>query len=240
MLDEPRRRMTGADEDIGEALVVAQRHVVAGLELLDEIGLEQQRLGVRFGGDEHHRARLRHHAGDAARLAFGRHVGGDALLDRARLADIEHLALGPDHAVDARPERRVAPEFPDRRRAAREPSRLRRALRRARCRAERNRAQARAQARLPPALRPRALRREERFSMRCSCRAYLGARGGGGKPDTPARPTGPRAADRHAVGSILPREAAGGGPCEEHRYGCGGAALDLAGAFAAGLLARPV
>ena len=54
MLDEPRRRMTGADQDIGEALVVAQCDVVARLELLDEIGLEQQRLGVRLGGDEHH------------------------------------------------------------------------------------------------------------------------------------------------------------------------------------------
>ena len=97
-----RRRMVGADQDIGEALVVAQRDVVAGLQLLDEIGLEQQRLGVRFGGDEHHRMRLRDHARDAARLALGRHIGGDALLDRARLADIEHLALGPDHAVDAR------------------------------------------------------------------------------------------------------------------------------------------
>ena len=47
MLDQPRRGMTGRDQDIGEALVVAQRHVVAGLQLLDEIGLEQQRLGVR-------------------------------------------------------------------------------------------------------------------------------------------------------------------------------------------------
>ena len=58
MLDQPRRRMSGADQDIGEALVVAQRDVVAGLELLDEIGLEQQRLGVRRGGDEHHRVGL--------------------------------------------------------------------------------------------------------------------------------------------------------------------------------------
>ena len=124
MLDEPGRRMSGANEDIGEALVVAQRHVVARLQLLDEIGLEQQRLGVQFGGDEHHRARLRDHARDAGRLALRRDVGGDALLDRARLADIEHLALGADHAVDARAHRRMAPEFPDRLCAARQTSRL--------------------------------------------------------------------------------------------------------------------
>ena len=140
MLDEPRRRMSGADQDIGEALVVAQRDIVAGLELLDEIGLEQQRLGVRRGGDEHHRMGLRHHARDAARLALGRHIGGDALLDRARLADIEHLALRPDHPIDAGPERRMAPEFADRLGAARHPRRLRRRFVEGRCRGARNRA----------------------------------------------------------------------------------------------------
>ena len=124
MLDEPRRRMPGANEDIGEALVVAQRDVVARLELLDEVGLEQQRFGVRRGGDEHHRVGLSHHARDAVLLALGRHIGGDALLDRARLADIEHLALGPDHTIDAGAKRRMAPEFADRLGAARHPRRL--------------------------------------------------------------------------------------------------------------------
>ena len=133
-----RRRMIGADQDIGEALVVAQRDVVAGLELLDEIGLEQQRLGVRLGGDEHHRMGLRHHARDAARLALRRHIGGDALLDRARLADIEHLALRPDHPVDAGPRgahdaRRRGSSRRRARRAKAQP-----AARRESCRAERN------------------------------------------------------------------------------------------------------
>ncbi len=128
MLDQPRGGMAGADQDIGEALVVAQRDIVAGLELLDEIGLEQQRLGVRFGGDEHHRSGLRDHARDAAWLALGRHIGGDALLDRARLADIEHLALLPNHAIDAGSERGVAPEGADRLGAARHARRIRRRL----------------------------------------------------------------------------------------------------------------
>ena len=187
MLDQPRRRMIGADQDIGEALVVAQRDVVAGLQLLDEIGLEQQRLGVRLGGDEHHRVGLRDHARDAARLALGRHIGGDALLDRARLADIEHLALGPDHAIDAGPERRMAPEGADRLGAARERAQAQPAARRGRCRGERNRAQARARARLLPAPRPRALRREERCSMRRSWGPYLGASGCGGNRPAAAR-----------------------------------------------------
>ena len=128
VLDQPRRGMAGAYEDVRKALVVAQRDVVAGLELLDEIGLEQQRLGVQFGGDEHHRSGLRHHARDAAWLTLRRHIGGDALLDRARLADIEHLALGPHHAIDAGAERGVAPERPDRLGAARHARRLSRRL----------------------------------------------------------------------------------------------------------------
>src|SRR3984957_18926370 len=62
------------------------------------------------------------------RLALGRHISGNALLDRARLTDIEHLALCPDHAIDAGPERRVAPEFPDRLGATRNARRLNRRL----------------------------------------------------------------------------------------------------------------
>src|SRR5690606_10656693 len=40
------------DQDMRKALVVAQQHVEAGLQLLDEIRLEQQRLGLRRRGDE--------------------------------------------------------------------------------------------------------------------------------------------------------------------------------------------
>jgi hypothetical protein len=116
--------MAAGDEDVGEALVVAQQHIVARLQLLDEIGLQQQRLGLGLGGDEDHRHGLRDHPGDADGLALRRRIALDALLDRARLADIEHLAVGADHAVDAGAERRVLPERLDRRRAARQRARL--------------------------------------------------------------------------------------------------------------------
>ena len=164
VLDESRRRMGGADQDIGKALVVAQHHVVARLQLLDEIGLEQQRLGLRLGGDEHHRAGLGDHPRDAGRLALGRHIGGDALLDRARLADIEHLALGADHPVDAGPGRGVAPEFPDRLGSAREARRLGRGLVEADVEGRRRPARAPARAPLRRALRLRAPRPEDSFS----------------------------------------------------------------------------
>ena len=55
MLDELRRRVVAGDQDIGEALVVAQQHVEARLQLLDEIGFQQQRLGFGLRRDEHHR-----------------------------------------------------------------------------------------------------------------------------------------------------------------------------------------
>jgi hypothetical protein len=43
------------EQDVGERLVVPQQHVVAGLQLLDEVGLQQQRLALRGGRDELHR-----------------------------------------------------------------------------------------------------------------------------------------------------------------------------------------
>ena len=102
MFGDARRVVIAGDENIGKALVVAQQHIVARLQLFDEIGFEQQRFRLRLDGDEHHRRGLRDHAGDAGRLPLRRRVGEDAFLDRTRLADIEHLAVLADHAIDAR------------------------------------------------------------------------------------------------------------------------------------------
>ncbi len=202
MLDQPRGRMPGADEDIGEALVVAQRHVVAGLQLLDEIGLEQQRLGVRLGGDENHRARLGDHARDAARLAFGRGVGGDALLDRARLADVEHLALRPDHPIDARAERRVTPERLDRLGAARNPRRLDRRLVEAEIERRRIRGELARQRRFGPGFGLGSFAGRKGIRRASHRRAYLGAAGEvGNSLRSAAGRTRPRARLGLAVGA---------------------------------------
>jgi hypothetical protein len=93
--------MIPGDQDVGEGFVVAQQHVVAGLQLLDEIGLEQERLGLGAGGDELHRGRLGDHASDAVRMRLAARIGRDAGADVARLAHIEHIAIRRDHAVDA-------------------------------------------------------------------------------------------------------------------------------------------
>ena len=57
MLEHARKGMVAGDEDAGKRLVVAQQDVVARPQPLDQVGLEQQRLGLGMGGDELHRRR---------------------------------------------------------------------------------------------------------------------------------------------------------------------------------------
>ena len=102
MLADLRRRMVAADEDLGKALVVAQLDVEARLQLLDQIDLEQQGLGLGLGGDELHRPGQVDHVGDALGVEAALGVLDDPLLQRARLADVEHLAGLAHHPVDAR------------------------------------------------------------------------------------------------------------------------------------------
>ena len=58
-----------AQQDIGKAFVVAVGDIVARLELLDQIGFQQQRFGLRRRGDEEHLGGFRDHAGDAVIVA---------------------------------------------------------------------------------------------------------------------------------------------------------------------------
>ena len=87
--------------DVGERLVVPHQHVKARPQALDQIGFEQQRLGLGAGDDEFHRRGLAHHPADAVGVETALRVVGDALLQAARLADVEHVAGRVHHAVDA-------------------------------------------------------------------------------------------------------------------------------------------
>ena len=107
VLEDLRRPVVGGDQDVGERLVVAQQHVEARAQPLDQIGFEQQRLGLGLGGDEFERGGGRDHALDARVVAGRPRIGGDALPDVLGLADIEHVAVRIDHAVDAGRGRRV-------------------------------------------------------------------------------------------------------------------------------------
>ncbi len=94
--------MLGAQKDERETLIIAQQDIVRRAESFDQLRFEQQRLGFRVGGDDFHRARLRHHAlqaaGEVRHLAVIRHP----VLQRPRLADVEDVAAGIEHAVDPR------------------------------------------------------------------------------------------------------------------------------------------
>ena len=54
VLGDARKGMIGAQQDEGEALVVAQQHIVGGAKALDQLRLEQQRLCLRIGRDDRH------------------------------------------------------------------------------------------------------------------------------------------------------------------------------------------
>jgi len=73
MFPDHRKIMRG-DEDVGKALVVAQEHVVARLEVLDEVLLQQQRLGLGRCGQKHHRGGLMDHPGDARCVTGGTRI----------------------------------------------------------------------------------------------------------------------------------------------------------------------
>ena len=102
MLENLRRPMVARDQDIGKRLVVAQLHVEARPQLLDQVGLEQQRFGFRVGRDDLDINGGRDHAQDARRQrGVDAGVGRQPLADVLGLADIEHIVAGIEHAVDA-------------------------------------------------------------------------------------------------------------------------------------------
>ena len=101
MLQDLRGDMVARHQDVGEGLIVPHQHVVAGPQLLDEVGLEQERFHLRPGGDELHRHGFGDHARDAMRMPEAARIARDALLQILRLADIEHVAAFADHAIDA-------------------------------------------------------------------------------------------------------------------------------------------
>ena len=89
------------DQDVREGLVVAQQHVVARLELLDEVLFQQQRLCFGARGQEHHRTGFADHPRDARRMARRPGIVRHPRPQIPRLADIQNAALGIQHPVDA-------------------------------------------------------------------------------------------------------------------------------------------
>jgi hypothetical protein len=95
------RRVSAGDLQVGVRFIVAEQDVVARLERLDQVVFQDQRLGlaVRHRGLE---ARdLRHHHRDARARQILLEVARHAVLEVARLADVQDLVLGVEIAVHA-------------------------------------------------------------------------------------------------------------------------------------------
>jgi hypothetical protein len=100
MLDELRRLVVGGEQDVGQGLVVPHQHVVAGLELLDQVGFEEKRLGLRGRGDEFHGGGLADHPGDAVGMGLPPGIGADPRLQALGLAHVENVPPAVEHPVD--------------------------------------------------------------------------------------------------------------------------------------------
>ena len=93
--------MVCAQQDEGEAFIIAQKDVVRRAIALDQLRFEQQRLCLAIGRDNGHAARLRDHTPQTIGQPIHLRIIGHAVLERFSLANIEHIAPGIIHAIDA-------------------------------------------------------------------------------------------------------------------------------------------
>ncbi len=101
VLEHLGKVVIAGQQDLRETFVIAQKHVVARLQALDEIGFKQECFSFRRRGNEHHVRRFGNHARDAVGMLARHGIGVDALFQIARLADVKHAAVACDHAVNA-------------------------------------------------------------------------------------------------------------------------------------------
>ena len=99
----------------GKLLSSRSSTLYGGPEALDQLRLEQQRLGLGPGRDDGHRPRLRDHPLQPLRQPRDLGVVGHPVLQRPRLADVEHVAARILHSVDARARRQRLQHLADRR-----------------------------------------------------------------------------------------------------------------------------
>ncbi|MCW0417648.1 hypothetical protein NB689_003402 [Xanthomonas sacchari] len=97
---DPRPLLAG-QQHVGIALVVAQRHVVARRQRLDQLVFQQQRLALAAGDGDIHARHLRQHGHGPRILRRAAEIAGHALAQRAGLSDVEQGVVGGVHAVDA-------------------------------------------------------------------------------------------------------------------------------------------
>ncbi len=102
---QARELVRGGEPDVREALVVLEHDVVARLVRLDEVVLEQQRLGLRARHGHFHGSDLRDQHLDLRIQVARVEIAADAIAQVRGLADVEQFAVGREHAIDAGPSR---------------------------------------------------------------------------------------------------------------------------------------
>ena len=78
---------------------------------LDEAVFQHQRLELRGGNDDVKIVDMADHGGDLGQMVAAE-IAGDTVLQRLRLSDIDDLAGGVFHDIDARQERQLIRFFP--------------------------------------------------------------------------------------------------------------------------------
>jgi hypothetical protein len=97
------RKTMPAQRQVRIGFIVTKQYVIAWCQRLDQVALEQQRLGLGTGNGRLHGRDLLDHQLDARRApaAGFLEIRGDPLLQVESLADVEHFAGAAHHAVDA-------------------------------------------------------------------------------------------------------------------------------------------
>lgn len=100
MLENAGSAVIRGDDNIGKTLVVAQQHVEARPQSLDQVCFKQQRFGFCMRTHEFHGNGFTNHAGDAVGMASRLGIRRHALFQAAGLADVKHIPVTVHHPVD--------------------------------------------------------------------------------------------------------------------------------------------
>ena len=101
MLLDAGEGMIFPQQDEGETFVVAQQDVVGRAVALDQLGFQQQGFRLAVGGHDGHGTSLGDHPLEPPGQPIDLRIIDDAILERAGLADIEHIATCIVHPIDA-------------------------------------------------------------------------------------------------------------------------------------------
>ncbi len=93
------------DLEVRVAFVVAKQDVEPGVQRLDQVVLQQQRLGFGAHDGGLHAHDTADHVADAGAAMVLLEIARDALFQVAGLAHVKHAAIGVEITVDARQRR---------------------------------------------------------------------------------------------------------------------------------------